>query len=349
MKIGIVGLPNVGKSTLFKILTKKQVEISNYPFTTISPNKAMVEIPDERLDEIGKIVKNEKKIFSFIEFIDIAGLVKGASKGEGLGNQFLSQIREVDAIIHLVRFFENKEITHIREDINPIEDVEIVNMELSLSDISLIKRRMEKIKGKDEKEFSLLKEIVEKLEKGEKIMNDKIPEDLNLLMTKPVIYVGNISEEDINNPSKKILDFENFLKKQNCSFITICAKIEEEIYNLERDEQEKFFKDLGINISGINKIIKEGYRILDLITFFTIVGEKEIRAWTIKKGTKAKEAAGKIHSDMEKGFIKAEVINYNEFIKAGSWESAHLKGLIKTESKDYVISEGDLIYFKFKV
>jgi GTP-binding protein YchF len=359
MQLGIVGLPNVGKSTLFKLLTKIPVEISNYPFCTISPNVGVVEVFDERLNNLKKIAKPEKITPAVIEFFDIAGLVKGASKGEGLGNQFLSHIREVDGIIHVVRFFEDSEIVSPNKDINPIRDAEIVNFELLLADLSLVEKRLEKLNKEaktQDKKILKEKEIVEKikseLEKGISIRKmdfkeeeKKIIKYYNFLTEKPMLYVANISEKQIN--SKDLKDFEEWAKKEDISVISLPLKLEEEIANLDKEEQENFRKEYKIE-NGLQKLLKMSYNLVGLITFFTIYGEKEIRAWSIKKGTKAQEAAGKIHSDIEEGFIKAEVISYENLIKAGDWNLAKEKGLVVSEGKDYIVQDGDVIYFRFK-
>lgn len=360
MQLGIVGLPNVGKSTLFKILTKISVGISNYPFCTISPNIGRVEVPEQRLYKLKEITKLPKVTPATIEFFDIAGLVRGASRGEGLGNQFLSHIREVDGIVHLVRFFENTQIISVEKDINPFRDAEIVNTELILADLQVLERRMEKLnkeaKTKQKKilkEKELFEKIKLSLEKGVEIRKIELAEEekeiikpYNFLTEKPMLYVGNISENQINTPFLK--EFEKWAEKENIPTIFIPLKLEEEILNLSEEEQKNFRKEYQIE-DALGKLIKMSYNLVGLITFFTIYGEKEIRAWSIKKGTKAIEAAGKIHSDMEKGFIKAEVISFTELVEIGDWNIAKEKGAVRTEGKDYIVQDGDVIYFKFRV
>ena len=345
--IGIVGLPNVGKSTLFKALTKKQVDASNYPFCTIEPNVGIVTVPDERLDALSKIHNSKKTINTTIEFVDIAGLVKGASKGEGLGNKFLSNIREVDAILQVVRKFNDPNVTHVHGKINPQSDQEVINLELIMSDLETINKVLDKVnsqlKGPHDKEIDKLKNVLDKIQKTlennklaiEIDLNDeekKLVKSYSLLTLKPMLYVYNVDENEINDQA------ENGL--------TICAKLESELAELEGKDLEEYMKELKIEDTGLNKLIKESYEILDLITFLTS-GPKESRAWTIKKGAKAPQAAGKIHTDFEEGFIRAEVINWKDLLDAGGEVKAKEKGLIRLEGKEYVTQDGDVMVFRF--
>ena len=345
--IGIVGLPNVGKSTLFKALTKKQVDASNYPFCTIEPNIGVVAVPDERLDALSKIHNSEKTIYTTIEFVDIAGLVKGASKGEGLGNKFLSNIREVAAILQVIRRFNDPNVAHVHGEINPKSDKEIINLELIMADLEIINKQLEKInsqlKGPHDKEVDKLKIVLDKIK--DTLENNKlaIKTDLDneekkliksysLLTMKPMLYVYNVDENELNDKAEDGL--------------TICAKLESELADLESGELEQYIKELNLEDTGLNKLIKESYRILDLITFLTS-GPKESRAWTIKKGAKAPQAGGKIHTDFEKGFIKAEVINWKKLLDAGGEVLAKEKGLIHLEGKEYIVQDGDVMVFRF--
>lgn len=365
MKLGIVGLPNVGKSTLFNAITKAGAESANYPFCTIDPNVGVVAVPDERLDHLAEMYNPEKVTPTAIEFVDIAGLVKGASKGEGLGNKFLSHIREVDAIVHVVRCFEDDNITHVEGSVDPIRDIETIQLELIFADLDVLERRIDRtrkmLKSGDKKyqfELDTLIMIQENLEKN--IPARSIPfteeqarilHDLFLLSSKPVIYAGNISEEDLGreedaNPYVKAL--KEYAQKEKAEVIIISAKVEEEITQLEPDEKKLFLEELGIGKSGLDRLVTACYRLLGLISYLT-AGPKEVRAWTIEEGTKAPQAAGKIHSDFERGFIRAEVIPYETLMEMKSYTLAKDKGLVRSEGKDYVVKDGDVVLFRFNV
>ncbi len=366
MKLGIVGLPNVGKSTLFNSLTKAGAESANYPFCTIDPNVGVVTVPDERLNVLGEMYHTKKIIPAAIEFVDIAGLVKGASKGEGLGNQFLANIREVDAIVHVVRCFEDGNIVHVDGSINPLRDIETINLELIFSDLEILERRIArtaKVARNDKtaaKELALLDKIKEHLEAGKLAKTFSELEDeeeqawmngYNLLTYKPVIYAANVAEDDLADDGVSNAGVEavrEYAKEEQSEVFVVCAQIEQEIAELEDDEKKMFLEDLGLSESGLEKLIKASYRLLGLISYLT-AGEPEVRAWTITEGTKAPQAAGKIHSDFERGFIRAEVVSYDDLIECGNHGAAKEKGLIRLEGKDYVVKDGDIMLFRFNV
>ena len=363
MKIGIVGLPNVGKSTLFNSITKAGAESANYPFCTIEPNVGIVAVPDERLQKLAEMYNTKKITPAVVEFVDIAGLVKGASKGEGLGNKFLSHIRETDAICEVVRCFEDSNVVHVDGNVDPIRDIETINLELIFADVETIEKRLEKAKKmlkadkKYQAEINLLEKIKQALENGMPARQLDYNEDekemlkeMFLLTTKPIIYIANVSEEQLPDTENdaNVNKVREYASKEKAEVIPLCVKIEEELSTLDENDKKEMLEALGLKESGLDILIKKSYDLLGLMSFLT-AGEPEVRAWTIKKGTKAPMAAGKIHSDIERGFIKAEVISYEELIKEGSMVQAKEKGLVRQEGKEYVMQEGDIVLFKFNV
>ena len=351
-KCGIVGLPNVGKSTLFNALTaSKNAEAANFPFCTIDPNIGIVDVPDERLDQLTKLSNSKKKIYTNITFVDIAGLVKGASKGEGLGNKFLSHIREVDAIIHLVRCFDSDQITHVNSEINPINDLETIKTEILLSDIDVIQKKLEKGKKKtlSAKEIQAFEKKLDLLNKGDESLNNfdeeekKILNQIGLLSQKPKIIVCNVDEESVTNGNKYTEIVKNNFPNEKV--VIICADIEDQIMGLDKDERENFMKEIGLNRTGLNKLIREGYDLLNLDTYFTS-GPEESRAWTVKKNTQAPKAAAVINSDFEKNFIRAEAVSAEDFIKFGSFEKCKENGKLRIEGKEYIVKDGDVLLFR---
>ena len=365
MKLGIVGLPNVGKSTLFNAITKAGAEAANYPFCTIEPNVGVVTVPDERVTALSRVYNSKRTIYTTIEFSDIAGLVKGASKGEGLGNKFLGHIREVEAIVHVVRCFDDENVVHVDGRIDPVGDIEVINTELIIADMEVLERRMSRVgrAAKNDKdaaaELAMLQRLKAYLEEGKLAISFELKNDaetalfaeLNLLTAKPVIFAANVAEDDAaddgaNNPHVQAV--RKLAAESGSEVFVVCAQIEEEISELDDDEKQMFLEDLGLTESGLDKLIRASYSLLGLMSFLT-AGEKETRAWTIKKGTKAPQAAGKIHTDFERGFIRAEVVNYKDLLECGSLGAAREKGIVRLEGKEYVVQDGDVILFRFNV
>ena len=363
MKIGIVGLPNVGKSTMFNSITNARAECANYPFCTIEPNVGVVAVPDERLEKLTEMYHPEKTTPAVIEFVDIAGLVKGASKGEGLGNKFLSHIREVDSIVEVVRCFEDSNIVHVDGSVDPLRDIETINLELIFADMETVDKRLERAKKNlkaDKKyqfEIDTLEKIKKTLEEGKSARTleltdeeKEVIKDAFLLTMKPILYIANISEDEINNAddNENVKKVREYAKSENAEVIPLCVRLEEELSTLDKEDKIEMLHDLGLEESGLDKVIKASYKLLGLMSFLT-AGEPEVRAWTIKIGTKAPQAAGKIHSDIERGFIRAEVVSYDDLIREGTMNAVKEKGLMRLEGKDYIMQDGDIVLFRFNV
>ena len=365
MKLGIVGLPNVGKSTLFNAITKAGAESANYPFCTIEPNIGVVAVPDKRLDELERIYNSKKKVYTSVEFYDIAGLVKGASKGEGLGNKFLSHIREFEAICHVVRCFNDGNVVHVEGNVDPIRDAETINLELIFSDLEVLERRMEKTlklsrsgDKKAKEEYSLMERIKEHMENNKPVRTLEASEEeqefiksLFLITSKPVLYVCNVSEEEVmsgNLENEYVKKVKEYATAENAEVIIVCAKLEEELSGLDDEEKNEMLNEYGLDESGLDKLIQASYKLLGLISYLT-AGVQEVRAWTIINGTKAPQAAGKIHTDIERGFIRAEIVSYDDLVQLGSEAAAKEKGLYRLEGKEYVMKDGDVVNFRFNV